>query len=73
MRDGTSNTLLFVETKQTVPWTKPEDLEDPSGDAEFFEPALFAMADGSVREMPKIDPDYLRKIITRDGGEVISR
>ena len=25
--DGTSNTILVLETDQSVPWTKPEDLE----------------------------------------------
>ncbi len=24
--DGTSNTILFVEAKKAVPWTKPEDV-----------------------------------------------
>lgn len=71
LRDGTSNTLLFIETKATVPWTKPEDLDDPDDDTAFFEPVLYAMADGSVRETPEIDPEHLKKIITRDGGEMI--
>lgn len=69
-RDGTSNTLLLIETKDSVPWTKPEDL---SGDAEFFEPLVYAMADGSVQEADKLDPELLKKMITRDGGEVIPR
>ena len=28
--DGTSNTLMIVEAKRNIPWTKPEDLSfDP--------------------------------------------
>ena len=30
--DGTSNTLMVVESKNAVPWTKPDDLSfDPKG------------------------------------------
>jgi hypothetical protein len=68
IRDGTVNTLLLIETKDAVPWTKPQDLE---GDAAFYEPVVFAMADGSVRQRPTLDPEFLRKIISRDGGEII--
>ncbi|MCA9139107.1 MAG: protein kinase [Planctomycetales bacterium] len=71
-RDGTSNTLLVIETKSSVPWTKPEDLNDQS-EPIFFSPIIYAMADGSVQEMEKLDPDQLKKLITRDGGEMISR
>ncbi len=73
IRDGTSNTLLVIETKESVPWTKPQDLENSLDVASFFEPVLYLMADGSVREASKLDPEYLKKIITRDGGEVIPK
>ena len=33
IRDGTSKTLLIAESRQTVPWTKPEDC---NGLPEFF-------------------------------------
>ncbi|MCS7470483.1 protein kinase [Stieleria sp. ICT_E10.1] len=72
LRDGNSNTLLLVETKHSVPWTKPEDLTGEE-DAEFFEPVTYLMADGSVRTTEKLDPELLKKLITRDGGEVIPR
>ncbi|PAY19880.1 protein kinase [Rhodopirellula sp. SM50] len=70
--DGTSNTLLLIETKNSVPWTKPEDLSW-SDDIEFFDPVTYLMADGSVRRTEKLDPELLKKLITRDGGEVIPR
>ena len=71
-RDGTSNTLLLIETNASVPWTKPEDL---SGEAQaaFFEPVIYAMADGSVNETDKLSLELLKKLITRDGGETIRR
>ncbi len=70
LRDGTSNTLLLVETKSSVPWTKPQDIE---GEPEYFDdqPLTFLMADGSVRTMNPIDKEELAKMITRDGGEVV--
>ena len=71
-RDGTSNTLLLVESKHSVPWTKPEDLSWDK-EAEFFEPLTYLMADGSVHMMDKLDRELLKKLITRDGGEVIPR
>jgi prepilin-type processing-associated H-X9-DG protein len=77
--DGTSNTLLAVEAKREVPWTKPEDIPfDPNGpppELGGFTPdgfnALFA--DGSVRYIKKtVAPQVLKALITRDGGEVLS-
>ena len=56
--DGTSNTILAVEAKEAVPWTKPDsDLAfDPNAAASLYgagspHPGGFkaAFADGSVR------------------------
>jgi hypothetical protein len=76
--DGTSNTLMVVETAEGVPWTKPEDIPyDPKKPlpkfGDFFDKGFnAAMADGSVRFLPKdIKEQTLRAIITRAGGEVI--
>ena len=70
VRDGTSNTLLLVETKNAVPWTKPQDIE---GEAEYFDdhPLIYLTCDGSVRTMDPIDKEKLAKMITRDGREVV--
>ena len=77
--DGLSNTLLAVEARRDIPWTKPEDIPfDPNGPlpepggfvADGFN-ALFA--DGSVRFIRKtVKPQVLKALITRAGGEVIS-
>jgi len=77
--DGTSNTIMAVESATPVPWTKPDDLPfDPRGPLTTpaskhpggFD-ALFT--DGSVRFIrSSIDPGTLRALITRNGGEVVA-
>jgi hypothetical protein len=75
--DGTSNTVLFVESARPVPWTKPDDLPY---DADKPLPKLgiipsgfdAAFADGSVRWLKASVPvETLRALITRNGGEVL--
>ena len=57
-RDGTSNTLLVVEAKADIPWTKPEDLQyDPKKPLPklggYFAGGFnAAMADGRKRPVP---------------------
>jgi prepilin-type processing-associated H-X9-DG protein len=80
--DGTSNTLMVVESDQAVPWTKPDDLPFNPADAPSlygsgsFHPGGFnsLFADGSVRFIKKsISLDIFRALITRAGNEVIGR
>ncbi len=76
IRDGTSKTILVVESKRSVPWTKPDDIPY---DAEkplpklggFFDEGFNAtFADGSVRFISKhIEEKVLRAFFTADGGE----
>jgi hypothetical protein len=77
--DGLSNTILAVESQGNTPWTKPDDIPfDPAGPV----PAINAcwpdgftalMGDGSVRFFKKTaDPNMLKALITRAGGEVVS-
>ena len=76
--DGTSYTILAVEARRDIPWTKPEDLPfDPNAvlpelggyNGNGFN-AVFA--DGAVRFISKtVDTTVLKGLITRDGGEVI--
>ena len=75
--DGTAYTILAVETKASVPWTKPEDLEYNSSKplptmGGFSEEGFHAaFADGSVRFMAKsMKESLLRAMITARGGEV---
>ena len=79
LTDGTSNTILAVEAKRDVPWTKPEDipfdLNGPLPELGGFMQNGFnaAFADGSVRFISKsMSPTVLKALITRAGGEVIS-
>lgn len=76
--DGTSNTILIVETKRPVPWTKPEDIpfdpEKPLPELGGWNSNGFrvTMADGSVQFIPKnLDPEIIRRLImAADGGPV---
>jgi hypothetical protein len=76
--DGTSNTILVAEGGAAVPWTKPADLDfDPSKPLPKLG-GLFngdfnaAMADSSVKFFTKsIDPEKLKALITRNGGEMV--
>jgi prepilin-type processing-associated H-X9-DG protein len=78
--DGTSNTILAVEAKRDIPWTKPEDLPFEVGPTQprsfggFWPDGFNALfCDGSVRSLKNsIDPTVLGALLTRDGGEVIS-
>jgi hypothetical protein len=79
--DGTSNTILAVESSMAVPWTKPADLPfDVKKDLPDFGKAydavpLAALCDGSVRtlKLKKITPTTLKAAITVAGGEVLGR
>jgi len=78
IRDGTSNTLLVVECKRDIPWTKPEDIPyDPRKPLPelggcYEDLFIAAMADGSVRALPKTtDEQTLRALISKAGGEVV--
>ena len=85
IRDGTSNTLMVVETKgQPVHWMEPTDLDSDrtgltingpsSGGISSHHPggAQVAMADGSVRFFSDIvDEETLKSMVTINGGEVV--
>jgi hypothetical protein len=69
--DGTSSTLLLIETSKSVPWTKPEDLTDTKVEGFPGMPLHYVLTDVSSRMMDPIDAALLQKLITRDGGEHI--
>ena len=76
--DGLSNTLLVVESKRDVPWTKPQDIEyskdKPLPKLGGTHKGGFScvFADGHAQFIPDTVPSQLiRDIITRNGGEVI--
>jgi prepilin-type processing-associated H-X9-DG protein len=79
--DGTSNTILAVESREAVPWTKPEDLKyDPDAKPSLYgagspHPGGFQvlLASGSVLAVGEtIDPTAFRALITRNGGEIVT-
>jgi hypothetical protein len=78
IRDGSSNTLMAVETLDTVVWTKPDDIPfDPEKPLPKLTPmragaVIAAFFDGSVRVLTTTgDEKVLRAFITIDGREVI--
>ena len=78
IRDGTSNTLLIVEAKRSVPWTKPEDIpydaEKPMPElGGYFDGGFHAArCDGSVAFFAhSVDEKVLRALISIAGDEVI--
>lgn len=76
IRDGLSNTILLVEAKRSVPWTKPEDisyaqdrpLEKMGG---WFDGLFVAgFADGHISVFTEpVDETTLRAMFTKNGGE----
>ena len=76
--DGTSNTIMDVEAKRAIPWTKPEDIPyeaaKPLSELGGYFPGGFdvGFGDGSVRFIKSsINEAVLRALITKAGGEVI--
>jgi prepilin-type processing-associated H-X9-DG protein len=79
VKDGTANTIMVVETKKAVPWTKPEDLAYASDAALPELTPIYkggfnaAFADGSVRFIKEnVDEKSLRAMFTRSGNDEIS-
>jgi RNA polymerase sigma factor (sigma-70 family) len=79
--DEKSSTLMIVEAAIPVPWTKPEDLPFENGvdkplpklGGQFEDGFHAAFANGAVLFLSKaINPDLLRALITRNGGEGIA-
>jgi hypothetical protein len=77
--DGTSNTILAVESSQAVPWTKPADLpfdikkDLPDIGKAYGSQPLAAICDGSIRtlNLKTLTPDTFKAAITIAGGEVL--
>jgi prepilin-type processing-associated H-X9-DG protein len=76
--DGTSNTLMIVEAKRDIPWTKPEDIpfdpKKPLPELGGFVKGQFtaALADGSVHVLgSEKAKDVLKLLIMRDDMQVI--
>ncbi len=75
--DGTSNTILVLETDAFVPWTEPDDLRWAQGGhaPRLASPhrggAHALMADGTTKFLkPTILPQILLAILTINGGEI---
>jgi Protein of unknown function (DUF1559) len=79
--DGLSNTILCVEARQSVPWTKPDELvfnpkEKLPQPPNFYGNGVFnvAFCDASAQTLSSfIDDVSMRAYITCAGNEVIKR
>lgn len=77
--DGTSNTIMVVESSVAVPWTKPVDLpfdikkDLPDIGKAYGAKPLAALCDGSVRtlNLKTLAPETFKAAITISGGEVL--
>ncbi len=75
--DGTSNTLMIVEAKRDIPWTKPEDIQyDGKTLLKFggFHPSGYnvLMCDGAVRFFSEnIDKKVLKYLLLINDGNAI--
>ena len=76
--DGTSNTIMVVESSESVPWTKPDvfalDPQKPKAKLGINKGKLnVLMGDGSVRfiDLTKISDETLRNAITINDGMVL--
>lgn len=79
VKDGTANTIMFVETTDLVPWAQFNELKyQPNGPLPQLghpkrDVILIGMADGSIRTVKKsINPNTLKSAITRAGNDPIT-
>jgi len=79
IQDGMSNTILMIDTAESVPWPAPKEVVlQPGGQFPDFGHAkrnhiLIAMCDGSVRALEKkqMDAAKIRALATATGGEAV--
>jgi hypothetical protein len=78
--DGTSNTIMIVESNESVPWTKPDGFTlDPKNPKALLGlpgkkgKLLVGLGDGAVRtiDLKKISDETLRNAITIADGNVL--
>ena len=82
IQDGTANTIMLMETKKLVPWTKPEDIDfEPEGEMPKLEPVYeggldvgfgfhVVFADNSIKFIKSYTSQKdLRALFTRSGNE----
>jgi serine/threonine protein kinase len=76
--DGNNRTLLLVEAREAVPWTKPADVAfgpDVAARLGGVAPSGFGVltADGAAHflDAGRATPDLLRALFTRAGGETV--
>jgi hypothetical protein len=78
--DGTSNTVMLVEAKRDVPWTRPDDIlyspDQPLPELGGFHNGIIsaAFADGSAQTIKQqTDETVLRRMIEKADGQPVQR
>jgi hypothetical protein len=76
--DGTARTILLVEAKRDIPWTKPEDIaydpDKPLPDlGGYFKDGFHtSFAEGSIHFIPKtVSEKVIRLLIDKDDGQPV--
>jgi hypothetical protein len=79
IKDGTSMTIMIIESAHSVPWTKPQDLPFiptkrlPDLGGQLKNGFCVGFADGSARYIKRqVAPKVLTALITANGGEVVN-
>ena len=77
--DGTFNTILIVEAKQNIPWTKPADIafdpQKPIPKLGGFDGDHFQVggADGAIHRLDqRLDPQTFKNLIQRNDGHQVT-
>jgi len=81
MRDGSANTIMVVESREAVFWTKPEDLPFDRADSvqslgdvtEQYFLALFFDGSQYAIDKEKCDAQTLRRLIQHADGQPVDR
>ncbi len=79
IKDGTAMTIMVIESANSVPWTKPQDLpfiptkQLPDLGGQLKDGFCVGFADGSARFIKRqTDPKVLKSLITANGREVVA-
>jgi hypothetical protein len=79
IRDGTSNTIMFIQNSKKVPWMKPGDISvdealELFADLPDGEKIIVGFYDGSVQMLDNSIPaDSLRNLLEPNDGNVVER
>jgi hypothetical protein len=78
MTDAAGETILVVQSRRQIPWTRPDDIDNSTDQSPFrlgrtLGRGFYAgFADGTVKFVPKVtDQATLRAMFTKAGGDAV--